>query len=73
MKSYFAIQQKQTFAGGWMQCLRWARTCLEDNTAPVQILMARGGEKQARVIAEITPEGMRMIRRGRAMTIKGLR
>ena len=72
MKSYFAIQKSNCFSGGWGSCIQWAQESLQDNSAPIQILIARAGEKKARVIAEITLEGIRMIRQGRSMDVKRL-
>ena len=73
MRTFIAVQQKKVFNSGWSGCVKWAQEQLQDNPAPIQILLARGGEKTARVVAEIAPEGLRMIGQGRTVEIKGLR
>ena len=72
MLTFYAVQQKAVFNSGWLGCIEWAREQLQNNPAPIQILLARAGEKTARVVAEITPNGARMIRQGREVKVKGL-
>ena len=69
MRSYFAVQDKAVFQGGWMSVCLWAkqRTTIDE---PVKILTARGGEKNVRIIAEVTPDGMRIISNGRVTSRK---
>lgn len=73
MRTFFAIQQNKTFQGGRQQCLSWARHQIKENPVAIQILTARGGDKEAVVIAEITVDYERIIHGGRRMLIKGLR
>jgi hypothetical protein len=72
MRTYFAVQQHKTINAGWQQCLQWAREQLDENDAPVHLLTARGGDKDAVIIAEMTVGHERMIEGGRAMSIKRL-
>jgi len=61
MRTFFAIQQHKTINAGWQQCLRWARQQILEQDAPVHLLTARGGDKDAVIIVEITLEHERMI------------
>lgn len=72
MRTYFAVQQHKTINAGWQQCLNWAHQQLHENDAPVHLLTARGSDKEAIIIAEITLEYERMIDGGRAMSVKRL-
>ena len=72
MRTYFAVQQHKTINAGWQQCLLWARQQILEHEAPVHLLTARGGDKEAVIIAEITLEHERMINGGRAILIKRL-
>ena len=51
-------------------CL-WAKQYATTNN-PVKIFSARGGEKNARVIAEVTLDSVRIIGNGRVMSRKML-
>ncbi|CAA9892796.1 conserved hypothetical protein [Candidatus Methylobacter favarea] len=72
MRTFFAIQQDKTSNSGWQQCLNWARQQIKEDDTPVQLLTARGGDKEAVVIAEITVERERMIENGRVLPVKRL-
>lgn len=72
MRTFFAVQQHKTINAGWQQCLLWARQQILEHEAPVHLLTARGGDKDAVIIAEITFDHERMIEDGRAMSIKRL-
>ena len=72
MRTFFAVQQHKTINAGWQQCLLWARQQILEHEAPVHLLTARGGDKEAVIIAEITLEHECMINGGRAILIKRL-
>ena len=72
MRTFFAVQQHKSINAGWQQCLQWARQQIHKNDAPVHLLTARGDDKEAIIIAEITFDHERMIEGGRAMSIKRL-
>ncbi len=72
MRTYFAVQKNKKINAGWQQCLQWARKQLTENDAPVHLLTARGGDKDAVIIAEVTVDHERMIEGGRAILIKRL-
>ena len=72
MRTFFAIQQDKTFNSGWAQCLSWARQKIKENDTAIKLLTARGGDKDAVVIAEITANSERMIEGGRTLPVKRL-
>lgn len=56
-----------------MQCLRWAEQKIkEDDSSIVKIHNIRGGEKNGRVVAEITGDGLRQIADGRLFPVTKL-
>jgi hypothetical protein len=72
MRTFFALQQDKSFNSGWQQCLSWARQQIKKDSTAIQILTARGCDKEAVVIAEITTNSERMIDSGRALPVKRL-
>jgi len=72
MRTFFALQQDKSFNSGWQQCLSWARRQIKKDSTAIQLLTARGGEKDAVIIAEITANSERMIEGGRALAVKRL-
>jgi len=71
MISYIATQGRDTFRGGFAQCVLWARERIAERPQPVRIAKARGGERNARVVAEIAPEGERVVADGRVVRARG--
>ena len=69
MRSYFAVHGEDVFQGGWVSVYLWAKQRTATNE-PVKILTARGGEKNARIIAEVTLDNVRIIGNGRVMSRK---
>ena len=72
MRSYFAVQGKKLSQGGWLTVLDWSKRRIKISPLPVKLFTARGGDKNARVIAEITPDGARSIQDGRLISLKTL-
>ena len=72
MRSYFAAQGRFTYAGGWYAVLAWADEQIKKDLTPIKVLTARPGEGYARVIAEITKDGMRLIEGGRQVPVRSL-
>ena len=72
MRTFFAIQQDNSFSSGWQQCLSWARQQIKVDSTAIQLLTARGSDKDAVVIAEITANSERMIKGGRTLPVKRL-
>ena len=54
MRTYIATNRKQVFTSGYGQCIAWALEIESDIST--RIHRARGGEKYARVVAEVTPD-----------------
>jgi hypothetical protein len=72
MRTFFAVQQDKSFNSSWQQCLSWARQQIKANNTAIQLLTARGGDKYAVVIAEISGDSERMIKSGRVLAVKRL-
>ena len=76
MRTFFAISGRRVFNGGYIDCLLWANSVVTRNhTRIAKVLIARPGEKVARVVAEITQDGLRIIQRpvGRVVGLRTLR
>jgi len=72
MRSYFAKQGCVINAGGWLSVLIWARGAIKQSSTPVQLLSVRGGEISAKIIAEVSRDGERIISHGRIINVKAL-
>jgi hypothetical protein len=72
MKTFFAVQKDKSFNSGWLQCLNWARQQIKEDRTAIQLLTARGGDKDAVIIAEITANNERMIDGGGTLPVKRL-
>jgi len=72
MKTYFALTPNNAFIGSFPQCYRHAVNLLSQNEA-VQLACARGGEKRARIVGELTTEGFRIIANGRFVNVKSVK
>ena len=74
MKTFVAICQDKSFSGGWLQSMNWAVECVRyDLSSVVKVLAVRAGERQGRVVAEFTDDGIRMISDGRCIPLRKLR
>lgn len=72
MRSYFALQGNKLHQGGWLTVRDWGRRRIQISPSTVKLFTARGGDKNARVIAEITSDGERVIQDGRSVSLKAL-
>ena len=71
MLSNVAIAGSSSFCGAWPDCVEWSRRQVADHPRVVaHILLARGGEKHGRVVAEFSADGERRITGGRVVTLK---
>lgn len=71
MRTFIATNGQQVFTSGYVQCVAWARQLNTD--LPTIIHTARGGDREARVIAEVTgAEEVRQITDGRLISVSGL-
>jgi len=73
MQSYFAIQGQNKYQHGLMGCLAWSTQQIKLDPTPIKILKARAGEPNATVIAEVTPDSIRLINDGLTVSIRTLR
>ena len=71
MRSYFAVQGSEVYQGGLLSVYNWSRG-RATTTNPVKILTARGGERNARIVFEVTPEMVRVIKDGRYLPVREL-
>ena len=71
MLSFVATTRKKSHSGGWQSCVAWCRQQVaNDPKAAVSIILARGGEKEGRVVAEIAADRERRIYGGRLVELK---
>jgi hypothetical protein len=72
MRSFIALQRRTAHPGGWLDCVAWARERAQEGP-PVRILTARAEEHTARVVAEVTADGERLITGGRTVPLRQIR
>ena len=73
MKTFIAISGNQSFGGGLPDCLFWANEVIGEipiADTVVKIHRIRPEQKKMRVVAEITPDGIRKIENGREVPIR---
>jgi hypothetical protein len=73
MVTYFAVSGREVQPGGFVACILWARERINTDPTPVKIIRARAGEREGRVVAEVTPEGERTIADGRRVLLSKVR
>lgn len=73
MHTYIAITgQGNATTGGWFQCLQWAKQQIEDTVTVVKVFVAKPGEKEARVVGEVSLDGVRFLPGERQLAIRKL-
>jgi len=70
MRSFFAFHKQGGFQHGFLRCLHWAEEEVRDGVPVVKIATARPADKNARIIAEVTGTGVRLIEGGRLVPLK---
>lgn len=71
MRTFIATNGPKVFTSGYVQCISWARHL--DTDIPTIIHTARGGDREARVIAEVTgTQKVRHIINGRLIAVSKL-
>jgi hypothetical protein len=71
MLSYIATTRSKSYRGAWPACVDWCRAQVADHPKTVaHILLARAGEKDGRVVAEIASDGARRVHSGRLVPLK---
>lgn len=74
MRSYIAKAGGRSYSGGWHGCAHWGiKQVRDDCSLLVKIHAVRAGEKQARVVSEISVDGIREIPNGRYVRLRKLR
>ena len=72
MRTYIAATKNSSYTNGWFNCLKWAQSEVESSGAIIKIHVARPEVKTARIVAEVTTEGIRVINNGRYVTLRSL-
>jgi hypothetical protein len=67
MSAYVAMARGATHWGSMGECIEWARS--QAAKTPVKILRARAGERHARIVAEVTADGWRLVRGRRTAAV----
>ncbi len=74
MRSYFAVSGSLVFGGGQLACWTWGRRLAAQNhTRAVKIILARPGEKEGTIVAEVTHDNERVIKMGRKVWLRPFR
>jgi len=73
MKTYIGIAGSKIQSDGWLGCLYWSRSQVNNGAEVVKIHVARPGVKTMRVVAEVTRDGVRLIRDGRQVPLRAIR
>jgi hypothetical protein len=71
---FIGLHHREVHHGGYLDCLVWAcQKAASEPTKPALLFTCRPGEKVARIIAEVTAEGERIILNGRLLPLKKVR
>ena len=74
MRVVYAIDEmaKVAFINSFPACRRWAQERTQATGRPIKVVCCRGGEKTGRTIAEVTGEGIRLLKSGTLWRRKSL-
>lgn len=74
MRTVYAIDEtsKVAHTNNLPGCLRWAQERTQATGKPIKVVCCRAGEKTGRTIAEVTGEGIRLIKSGTLWRRKSL-
>ena len=72
MKIYIGIAGSEIHSDGWLGCLYWSQSQIDNGIDVVKIHVARPGVKTMRVVAEVTRNGVRLIRDGRQVPLQAI-
>jgi len=71
MLSFVAVAGSRSYCGAWPACIEWCRRQVADHPKTTAlVLLARGGEKHGRIVAEVTAGGGRRITGGRVAPVR---
>ena len=73
MRSFVAFHDSDQCWNGFVGCAAWAQAQVGNGASVVKIATARAGESHARIVAEVTTDGLRLVRSGRVVPIKSVR
>ena len=73
MKTYIGVAKGAVHSGGWLGCLYWSQSQVINGVNTVKIHVARPNVKTMRVVAEVTNDGVRLIRNGRQVPLRSIR
>ncbi|OOZ75528.1 hypothetical protein BOW50_11380 [Solemya velum gill symbiont] len=74
MHTYVLRKGNKIQQGGLAQCLNRSKRILEQEpTSILTIAIARGGSRNAKIIAEVTHDGIRYIEEGETYSIRSLK
>ncbi len=72
MRIYIAATKNHSYTNGWFNCLKWAQSEVGSLGTIIKIYVARPNVKTARIVAEVTIEGIRVIHNGRYVNLRSL-
>ena len=61
MKIVFCKYRRKLYTGNWITCLSWASDIAKEKNLIIQVYIARAESKEARLVAEVSAEGIRLI------------
>ena len=70
MRSFFAFHKQGGFQHGFIHCIHWAEQEVRNGVPVVKVATARPADKDARIVAEVTGTGVRLIEGGRLISLK---
>ena len=73
MKTYIGIAGRNIHSDGWLGCLYWSQSQVGNGVDVVKIHVARPDVKTMRVVAEVTSDGVRLIRDGRQVPLRAIK
>jgi len=61
MRVVFCKYRKKLYTGNWLTCLSWASNIASKKRLVIPVYIARPESKDARLAAEVSAEGIRLI------------
>jgi len=73
MKTYIGLAGSEIHSDGWLGCLYWSKSQVDNGVDVVKIHVARPNVKTMRVVAEVTRSGVKLIQDGRQVPLRAIR